>query len=106
MNQVTETVLPEWKPARRCNMKKLERMLWEKLEEERGNEPSLRQLYEGLPQVTQDSASITTVLFALLNVANEKGVLVTSTSSLSNPLEDCMVQVLPVAPITPHPALE
>lgn len=97
-----ETVLPEWKPARRFNMKKLEQTLWERLEEEQGTKPSLHQLYEGLPDSTQKSASVTTVLYALLNVCNKKGVVV---SASNEQLQDCKVQMLQRRKSTPHPAI-
>ncbi|CAB3368268.1 Hypothetical predicted protein [Cloeon dipterum] len=91
--QVIDTVLPEWKPAKRFNMKKLEASLWERItHDEEGKEvegePFLHQLYDSLPKRTQESTSVTTVLYALLNVANKKGISV----KIQDNLSDCKVE--------------
>jgi hypothetical protein len=90
-----DTVLPEWKPAKRFNMKRLEAVLWEHIEVERDGkkipeQPLLHELYDCLPSKLQNSASMTTVLYALLNVANKKCIAVKH----NNQLDDCQVEHL------------
>lgn len=68
--------------------------------------PTLNQLYEALPKATQQAVSCTTAFFAMLNVSNREGVVLTSSSEQ---LEDCDVHVLPRRRRrrnSIHPALE
>jgi len=76
-------------------MKTLEAILWENIVLEQGGNkifatPNLHELYEKLPTKLQNLVSMTTVLFALLNLANKKGFAVNPNKQL----EDCQVEHL------------
>ncbi|KAF4523697.1 hypothetical protein B566_EDAN011561 [Ephemera danica] len=90
-SNVVATMAPVWKTMRGINMRLMEALLWKQIDAPEHSEQEklsgrwkLHNLREGLPKKTQNSASVTTTLYALLNLANKKGLVLQANSVLSS----------------------
>lgn len=90
---MVEPVPLEWKPSCKVNIKTLEKHIVSHLQEAQHEElplPSFHQLYHSLPPAAQQTVTVGTTFFALLNVSNKEGL-----DLIPTPEGGCIMAELP-----------